>query len=240
MNSSYKEHFCATCYDTDHNGEFKLFAFMNHAQELANIHASNLGFGYETLVEKNAAWILSRFHVKVITYPGWKENLSIETWHKGDDKLLGFRDFHAYNNNGETLILATSSWLIIDMESRRIQRIRNILGEEYKGAERNAIEESAPKLHSPETMDLAGEKIVVLSDIDINRHTNNAKYVEWAIDFIDPDIIDKRPIKEFIINFNHESTLHQKISIYRKYDENSIFIEGKLQDTSVFQILFTI
>jgi len=166
--------------------------------------------------------------------------INIETWHKGDDRLFGLRDFHAYTDTGETLILATSSWIIIDTESRRVQRIRNILGEEYKGAERDAIKESAQKLSSPEGMELAGEKTVTLSDIDINQHTNNAKYVEWAVDFIDPDIINGRPIREFTINFNHESLLHQKISIYRKYDADTIFIEGKHQEISVFQIIFAI
>jgi Acyl-ACP thioesterase len=240
MNSSYKEHFRITCYDADHNGDFKPFAFMNHAQELANIHASNLGFGYETMIEKRVAWILSRVHVKFLRYPKWKETINIETWHKGDDRLFGLRDFHAYTDSGETLILATSSWVIIDLESRRIQRIRNILGEEYKGAERDAIKESAQKLSSPEAMEFAEEKRVLLSDIDINRHANNAKYVEWAIDHIDPDLLNKKPIKEFTINFNHESTLHQKISLYRKYESDTIFIEGRHEEVCVFQILITI
>ena len=240
MNTSYKEQFRVTCYDTDYNCDFKLFAFMNHAQELANVHAANLGFGYDTMVEKGVAWILSRFHVKMLKYPKWRDEISIETWHKGDDKLFGIRDFIACDTTGEPLILATSSWVIIDLESRRIQRIRNILGEEYKGADRYSIEESAQKLSTPEGLEFAGEKSVTLSDIDINQHTNNAKYVEWAIDHIDPELLDAKPIKEFTINFNHESKLHQTISIYRKYDGNSIFIEGRHQETNVFQILFAV
>ena len=240
MNSSYKEHFRITCYDADHNGNLKLFAFMNHAQELANIHASNLGFGYETMIEKSVAWILSRVHVKFLRYPQWKEEINIETWHKGDDRLFGLRDFHAYTDADETLILATSSWVIIDTESRRVQRVRNILGEEYKGAERDAIKESAQKLSSPEGMEFAGERRVALSDIDINQHTNNAKYVEWAIDFIDPDLLNIKSVKEFTINFNHESKIDQTISIYRKYEKDSIFIEGKHEEISVFQILLSL
>ena len=239
MNSSHKESFSIKSYDIDCNGNLKLFAFMNYAQEMANIHADALGFGYDNLMGKNTVWVLSRVHVKVLRHPKWRETIQMETWHKGDESIFGLRDFFVCDDNGEPLILATSSWVIIDAVSRRILRIRNVVGDDNGTAyQRDAIKKSAERLTSPDGMVLVGEKRVSYSDIDINQHTNNAKYIEWAVDFIDSDMLEQKPVKEFTVNFNHESKLHQKIDIFRKDTGDMVFIEGRLGDTNVFQIRF--
>ena len=57
------------CFDTDAAWRLKPASFMNMAQEAAGQHAVHLGFGYDDLIVKNTAWILSRVNVKFIDTP---------------------------------------------------------------------------------------------------------------------------------------------------------------------------
>ncbi|MFA6334537.1 MAG: acyl-ACP thioesterase domain-containing protein [Bacteroidales bacterium] len=244
---SYRENLRVKSYETDINANLKIYSFMNYAQEIAGLHADSLGFGYDSLIKESVVWVLSRIHVKFIRLPKWGDDISVETWHKGSDRLFGFRDFEVLDNSGEQMILATSSWLIINTTSRRLQRLDNIMGEGSLGYNpRNAIKEAAERLVSPAEMEYTGKRVVAFSDVDINRHTNNAKYIEWALDWIDKDLVTKMKVTDMFINFNAESRLGEEVEFYRAMEVGngncgddrgkcSVFIEGKRETTSIFQ-----
>ncbi|MDO9679747.1 MAG: thioesterase [Bacteroidales bacterium] len=233
--STYKENFTVKTYETDHTGKFKPTSWMYHMQEMANIHALSLGFGYDNLIGEGIAWVLSRIHVKFLKLPTWKDNLIAETWHKGSDRLFGFRDYKACDSSGETVILTTSSWLIINTNTRRLQRIDSVLGTDFEGSESvDAIKEPAERLVSPDGMELRGSVTVKISDIDINQHTNNIRYMEWAMNHINTELATKMEISELWINFNNECRLNDVVDIYVKEAE-MVYIEGKRGETSVFQ-----
>ncbi len=234
-----KQDFSVQSYETDHNGLFRPVSFLNHAQEIANIHAQSLGFGFDNLISSGVIWVLSRIHVQFRRLPIWKEKLSIETWHKGSDRLFGFRDFSVSDITGNEIITATSSWLIIDYDTRRVKRIGSVLGSEFKDVNlRDAIKTPADKLSSPDNLCLTSAHKTSLSDLDINGHANNARYLEWAIDSLPFTISKKLAINELWINFNNESLLGDNIDIFTS-DTPDIFIEGKKENLSVFQIKIT-
>lgn len=233
---SFKETLRVKSYETDINANLKLYSFMNFAQEAAGLHADSLGFGYDNLIQTDIAWVLSRIHVRFLKLPRWKDEISLETWHKGTDRLFGFRDFEVLDSLGEKIILATSSWLVINTRTRRLQRMENIMGENTEGNDsRHAIEEAAERLVSPQEMEFVRTRVVAFSDVDINRHTNNAKYTEWALDCIKEDVITAIRITDLVINFNAESRMGDSIDFYKSDTSETMFIEGKRGDNSIFQ-----
>ncbi len=241
----YIENLKVKSYETDSNANLKLYAFMNFAQEIAGSHADSLGFGYDNLIQDGVIWVLSRIHVIFQRLPKWKEEISIKTWHKGSDRLFGYRDFEVEDNSGSVIIQATSSWLVINTKTRRLQRIDNIMGESAPGAvQEHAIEQPAERIASPSGMQFAKKKRVLFSDVDINGHSNNAKYIEWALDCVEPEIIKNMTISDLTINFNVETRLGEEIDLYLKFENNNedpknnklLFVEGKREETSIFQV----
>ena len=57
-----------TC-DVDIRKSYKAFSFMTQAQEIANYHASRIGFGYADLIKDNIVWVLSRMKVSYLSSP---------------------------------------------------------------------------------------------------------------------------------------------------------------------------
>lgn len=235
----YTERHTIACYDTDAAWRLKPTSFMNLAQEAAGRHAVYLGFGYDDLIATNMAWILSRVHVEFVDTPLWREEITLNTWHKGLNRLFFLRDFILTDDKGNERVKATTSWLVMNLETRRLVRDPKLLEEDTICTE-NVIETPADKVQMPKDVvpELVMEHVVAYSDIDTNGHTNNAMYMQWAMDAVDYEIASTMPVRSFTINFNHETKAGEKVAIYKAVvqseDGRHVFVEGKIGDTSSF------
>lgn len=239
MMIKYTEKHTIPCYDTDAAWRLKPTSFMNMAQEAAGRHAVHLGFGYDDLIKTNTAWILSRVHVEFIDTPKWREDITLNTWHKGLNRLFFLRDFVLTDDEGKERVKATTSWLVLNLETRRLVRDPKLI-EEGTVCTENALETPADKVQMPKDVEpeLVRTHHVSYSDIDTNGHTNNAMYMQWSMNAVGYDITSSRPVKEFTINFNHETKAGDHVEIYRaaveKEDGLHVFVEGKVDGQSSY------
>lgn len=229
---------CVPCYQTDANMVLKPAAFMDIAQEIAYWAAQELGFGYDSLHIHHTAWVLSRMHIHFGKLPAWRENVKLFTWHKGANGLFYLRDFQLLGPDGESAITATSSWVVIDEQTRRLVRpeeLSQLLDVDLKVDD--AIAEPAPKLALPKDREAepAGEHIVSYSDVDLIGHANNACYMVWAMDCLPPEVTLHRQVKDAYINFNKETTPGTRVQLFRLQEADNVwYVEGRVEGKSHF------
>ena len=241
MSNKLTEHYTIPCYDTDASWRLKPVSFMNYAQEMANRHATILGFGYDDLVASKTAWVLSRMHIRFVDTPMWRDKMTLTTWHKGLDRLFFLRDFQMKDEQGNIRVEATTSWIVLNLETRRFVRDPKLMDEGTTCSE-NAIEQPADKVGMPRDVEptFVMTHVVSYSDIDMLGHANNAMYMHWAMDAVDYDITSSRAIKEFTINFNREARPGENVEIYRVVQEIDgdlhVWVEGKVDGSSSFCI----
>lgn len=239
------QNFTIPCYETDASWRLKPASFMDMAQEAAGQHAVYLGFGYDDLIKTNTAWILSRVNIHFIDTPKWREEVTLTTWHKGLDRLFFLRDFIMTDKDGRERVKATTSWLVLNLETRRLVRDPKLM-EEGTVCGEHVLETPADKVQMPKDVEpeLAMEHVVAYSDVDMLGHTNNAMYMQWSMDAVEYDLVSERSVKELTINFNHETKAGDKVAIYRasveKEDGLHVYIEGKVESVSAFcvELLF--
>lgn len=240
----FVQNFVIPCYDTDAAWRLKPSAFMNLAQEAAGQHAVYLGFGYDDLIVSNTAWILSRLNIKFLDTPLWRDEITLTTWHKGLNRLFYIRDFVLTDKDGKERVKATTSWLVMNLENRRLVRDPKLVDMDGICTD-DAIETPADKVQMPKDVEAVYvmDHRVSYSDVDTNGHTNNAMYMQWAMDTVEYEIASTRPVKEVTINFNHETKAGDIISLYRtsveKEDGLHVFVEGILGDVSAFCVEIT-
>lgn len=233
------QNFTIPCYETDASWRLKPASFMDMAQEAAGQHAVYLGFGYDDLIKTNTAWILSRVNIHFIDTPKWREEVTLTTWHKGLDRLFFLRDFIMTDKDGRERVKATTSWLVLNLETRRLVRDPKLM-EEGTVCGEHVLETPADKVQMPKDVEpeLAMEHVVAYSDVDMLGHTNNAMYMQWSMDAVEYDLVSERSVKELTINFNHETKAGDKVAIYRasveKEDGLHVYIEGKVESISAF------
>ena len=242
MKQIYTENRIVSCYEANANHLLRPAAMLDMMQEAAGRDADTMGFGYDKMISSNTAWVLSRVKLVFHQYPKWRDNVVFKTWHKGANRIFYLRDFLMEDTQGNRLVSATTSWLIIDLASRRMVRDRELADNFDNSQAGYAIEEQAEKVTLPK--DIEPEHVdthkVVWSDIDTNGHVNNVKYVVWALDVLDFDLVSKNQIKELLVNFDSEVLAGASVELYRVVEEfegsTVCYVQGKVDGKASFSV----
>ncbi len=183
-------------------------------QEIAWEHARILGFGYENLHNDQQYWVLSRLLVKINRRPVWKENFTLETWSRGTDGFYGYRDFNFVDEDGNNIIRATSSWLVLDLKSKRIVRLTDF--KDFPKYEESVFGMNADKVKPPQIDNELKFTPVLFNEIDINQHFNTGRYIERIIDSYNFDFHEKKELVEFEINFLKEGLPTDRLAVKKQ------------------------
>ena len=117
----------------------------------------------------------------------------------------------------------------------RSDRLENMVQPHTQSPD-NAIEVSCPKVQLPRGIEAekVGEHRVSYSDLDILGHTNNARYVVWAMDCIDPAQTADARVKDLYINFIKETRLGDVVELFSIHDADGWTVEGRVEGHPAF------
>jgi medium-chain acyl-[acyl-carrier-protein] hydrolase len=210
----FTREFTISSYDLNPKGQARLTSMADFFQEVAYHHASELGLGYDDMKSRKTTWVLSRMRIHMKRYPGWNDTIKLETWPSGAERLFALRDFRVLDSKGEVIGMASTAWLILDIDSHRLIRPKEMM-EQFKMIVHDVQMFEAPldKIPVPGETRLLKQHDVAFSDLDIVGHVNNVRYMEWCIDAVTTAENAEKEIRELEINFNHEALLGDRIHI---------------------------
>jgi acyl-ACP thioesterase len=202
-------------YETGPDGKLNLYSLFNYMQDIASDHAIRLGFGRDDLLRDNRFWVLSRVYAEIDLWPLWEETIIVKTWPNGTDKLFALRNYEVSYRDGRHIASGTSSWLILDRTTKRVQRPDSILSEYNPNLQKKA---SRVKYASKLENDCQEGKTsplykIRISDLDVNLHTNNVRYLNWVCDTYDLEFIMNNVPHSAEINYLAESKYDEEVII---------------------------
>lgn len=236
-------------HESDYRLSLKSSALLQIFQDAAVNHAQSLNVGYYDMKKHNLFWVITRFHIIIDRMPQYDETIRVVTWPKAvkhdikntprtrhekkKDDFVFLRDFLIKSSNEEALIRATSSWVILDFTTKKIQASSKLPVELPQNNALNAISVEPRKIPESEYPTLIYRKQVGYSDIDLNLHVNNTRYADWIMDVFAHDYLDKNTLKTLEINYIREVFWDDKIDLFRceGEKENSFIVEGIEQRT---------
>jgi acyl-ACP thioesterase len=178
----WKEQRLIESFDVDILGRLRpqtLFAYLLNS---AWNHAKETNYGHEKLSAQNLMWVLIKIQILIKRLPAWGERITIETWGKKIVRLYTLRDFAITSETGEKLISATSSWMVMDRTSGRPQRFDRKSDSFPWHLDKDEMETNLEKVKELSNGKDVARFRVLFSDIDMNRHVNSARYLQWMID----------------------------------------------------------
>ena len=230
----YIEQHRIACYRSDSHWEMRPESFLDMAQQIAVKGAQLLSFNDEALKALGCVWVLARMQVIFEKPVPFDKLVTLKTWHKGQCGPYFLRDY-SLEQDGEEVVRSTSSWIVMNMESRRISRDEAVMKllEVSAQSPDHAIETPCPKVMVPRDTELKamGSDVVRYSDIDKNGHANNVKYTVWALDNLPQDLVMNHPVKELVINFNREALPGEEVILYHAEIDGAHIIEGRASQT---------
>ena len=197
----WAEHATIHSYDADVARKATVECLFRYFQEAAWNHAEHLGVGYSHLRRRDLAWVLSRMTVVVDTFPEWGQPVVVRTWPRGAKSLLALRDFELLDESRSKMLGATSGWIVLNLRSRRPQRLESILGSIRTLPERRSVGGDPERLASIEDASPPQVFKVHYSDLDLNDHVNNATYARWVLDSYPVEFHRTHRVRSLSLNF---------------------------------------
>jgi medium-chain acyl-[acyl-carrier-protein] hydrolase len=246
MESILKKKYTVQVNDIDFRRQLKLSSLFVYLQDMATEHAYNIGVGRDVLQAKyGIIWVLNRAVVEIIRHPMFKEEITIETWPEQPDKVLFNRNFLVYDKEGNIIIKAFSQWVVIDCMTRRLRR-SSIIEEEFPKVDRERpVTSISDKIKPVGRLNLSYKKTVGYSDIDINEHLNNARYIDYIMDCFDMDFHKKYSVSSIQIDYMHEALPGEVIQLFTDsaaIKDNLVYIEGikENNNSTIFKAVITL
>jgi acyl-ACP thioesterase len=150
--------------------------------------------------------------------------LLVHTWPRGTVGLLALRDFMVTDDSGGSLVEATSTWLLLDIEKKRPLR-PEFLGERMPYYQEAVMVSDAKKVEDFSEADLMEQpgKLtfpMLASDLDPNGHVNNTVYARVLSDYLANQCGDFY-FNEIDVNFLAETFRNETLSVklYKKPGE---------------------
>ena len=219
----------------DRYDRIRPYSILDLFQEIAGVHANDLGFGYEYMMQNGINWILVRNKFEIIKYPTVSSVVKVETWPIKPKRFESERQYIIYDESGNILVKGSSIWVVIDVINKRIVSDDKII---YPGefVDKNNFEEKFSKIRITNKDDFKFVKSfeVLPSMIDHNNHMNNAKYSELFFDTYNMNESDE--IDVFQVDHVKESLVGDIIDVYQYKLDNELYLFGKVNDNVVMNI----
>lgn len=232
LNTIYEETKTIRAFDVDFNNRIKISSVFNLLQDVAAVHADNLGLGFKDLYKHNFAWVLNWVKLEINDYPAFGDSVIIKTWPRCKHKLYSMRDYTIRNKGNQTLLNATSAWLPINTKTKRITDTKNLPKVIIYLPESVAVNEFPEKIIPGETKEILFHKKFRYTDIDVNQHVNNTRYIEMILDCYNTEVFRKHQVRSIAVAFSAESFFDDAIEVSRTSIEGFDIIEGTNTKTS--------
>lgn len=222
--------------DISIDAKLRSWVIFNYLQDAAGRHADELGVGLKQLRQSDLSWVLSRIRVKMDEFPEYGDTLRIATYPSGFDRLFAYRQFVLTSAiTGKKFGVAGSAWLTLNPENfRPISPAKHFAGLsswEFEG-EIWFQEETLGKLVPPADGDTPVIQRISRTQIDYNRHLNNAYYAMFAEDWLAEKLGKPVRFTELQINFNQSTAYGEKLICTGTLDGNGGFqIAGILESS---------
>lgn len=202
----YINEFYLTAAEVNAQEEMPLSRLVTLIIDTATAHANSLGFGYAHMMETNTSWVLSRLSIDLRRMPGVNRKYMLVTWVDNVNRLYSDRMFELQDGQtGEVIGWAHTTWMAIDMDSRRPtdlsrhQALVDIVTEREFGGDKGG------KL-LPVGAEASGYTYIFkVSDIDVNRHVTTRRYIDLITDLWPLDKYAESRVSRFEIAFKHEA-----------------------------------
>ncbi len=230
MKPVYETSFPLMAKDVDFCGAWRPAGMFIAMQELGDIHGAMLGAGYFDLRAKGLAWVLTRTLLEIDRAPGIGDTVRARTW-PGRMRHAVYPRYYVFEDEaGGLLARASSLWVLMDIAAREM-----VPGEKY-GLPAFDGAPLPPPIGNPggippiKGTEETALRPILVSDLDINRHVNNARYVDWLADCFPYEWHDKYRLERLTVHFASETRPEEQALTTRLVRDGLAFTFGGVRD----------
>lgn len=216
----YEETLRVRYAETGVRGLIKPVSTFNYFQDIMSRHCGQMKASAHDLRQNGFAWVVIRYHINIRHYPGWNDRIIIRTWRQPVKNLYELRQFEICDDTGNCLISARSTWIVINLNTKKPARLNRSLPETMiNGLSHPVVLDTADTASVPEITRPDKQRYfnIRMHDLDFNTHVNNAVYIIWALETVPEAVITEMRPQEMMIQYIGESLYGDRIQSEVEY-----------------------
>ncbi len=204
----------------DFEGKLRLDSIFNIMQNEALNHSEKIGVGFKKFLKDNQIWVLTWAKIKIDKYPKFEERIMLKTWLREQYRLFTIRDFLFSDESGHISVRASTGWLLLNAKTKRPERPKDLPKTVKFLSDKKALEDYPRKLKDFEYHGgKNSRKKIQYTDLDLNNHTNNSRYIEFVLNSVFAENLKKKEISTFELFFFSDSKFSEEIECFLKNQE---------------------
>ena len=230
MNYTHTLQFTVTELHADRFGRCRPASLLRFAQDAAGDHCFRLGTDWDSMAAKGLFWAVIRQRLEVTRLPRVGETVTVKTWPMPTSRVAYPRATEGYDAQGKLLFQVISLWVIMDIQTRAMIR-PDKCGVDVEGC---ILGSELPAPGGLNFKELPNEttRAVGFTELDINGHMNNTRYLDWLCDLLPSDFHKHHPMKAVTICYLSEALEGQQVALHWELGE-ALQVEGSLAKTAV-------
>lgn len=211
----YKE-FLVRFSDCDYTSRAHLSSLFRFMEETTVADFVGRDCSFQRILSAGYAVLLSRQKIRLTHYPVEGEMLKVDTWTKKISGKVAWRDFSIKDLSGSVVAQGTSSWILVSMKTGRAVDFSEFPFPECIAMRKEeALDEKLDLLPPGEGGRVLYARPARYTDLDMYRHVNHCKLVEWVMDSFDLAELRARPIVSLQMNYVSQVTFGEVTNIVR-------------------------
>lgn len=203
MDSVFRSEFFIDAAHSDCFGRLKPSSILYFVQEVAGQHCKLLSLDWDALAKRRMFWAVIRHRVQITRLPKKGETITVETWPMPTTRVAFPRSVVAYDQDGSELFRTISIWVLMDMDTRAMI-LPGKSGVDVPGLLRGS-ELAPPRSLVPMSLSAEETRQVRFTDLDVNGHMNNCRYLDWICDLLPSGFHHGHSIQEFTLHYLSEA-----------------------------------
>ncbi|MCI8998764.1 MAG: hypothetical protein HFJ95_07195 [Muribaculaceae bacterium] len=202
----FSHEFYLTAAEVNAQREMPLSRLVTLIIDTATGHANAIGIGFDRMISYGISWVLSRLTIDIKRPLTVNRAYRIDTWIENLNRMFSERNFELVDmETGEPIAWAHSTWMAINMETRRPSDLTMLteMKDSINGRPYPYIK--GGKLLPVIDATVEHTYRFAVSDIDVNRHVTTRRYIDLIVDQWSIEQFDNNRVTRFEIAFKHEA-----------------------------------
>lgn len=209
-------------------------AIMSIFQDIAGMKSEEVHFGINDISTTRLSWIILNWRIKVLKRPIYNERVLAKTWVRNTNRRFSYRDFEMYDNLGNLLAIGTSQWAFINIDTKELTSLPQEAIDAYGKEDRSVFENNnTKKIKEPLQYSNVIEYNILRSDIDVNEHVHNLKYLNMVSEVLPYDIYNGKECNNIEISYKKQIKYNDKINVFYANENNENIIAIKSNDGNI-------
>ncbi len=182
------------CSQIGEDGMMRNSALVDFLQDCSLKHLENEPVMTPYFKQTGCIMFLISRQLDIIKKPKLDDSVTVKTWCYELNKLYGFRNTVIYGEDGEILVKSIAGGCFINSQTMRTMKVPQETIDRVKlEAKLEDIEYTSRKITLPDCEPQVFEPVKInRCFIDMNRHVNNARYLDITDEFLPDDAQIKR------------------------------------------------